>query len=582
MLVALPIGTQTALDVHDASGCFASQGRKLKTLRDLFDIFNENPPRSLSMLRATWSLLAVYLEMPSDQIMIDSVFEHKEGFPRFLESRKYARNSVRSYANYERIILKKAEELGWNPEEAYPEAWRGALALAPDYKCADIAMYLARVRKMPADVRIQDVDSWVQLKTEQGRSYKHMQSRRTSFWRLLRDCGCTEQNPISILREKDYGIPLEQLPPSLRGELTELLRWKQALFALGRPKDGRYRATSGRNLREVLCGLIGFAVNIAGEAHVTSLSQIATESMIGAYVEWRLNVRAVKGTSVQQNLRLLSAALQQHPKYKSVDFSWFKPLIDSIPVEPESELRDRKAEKYVEYEVVAAIPSKIRADRFRAAKKGVDHVALYVMQELLMSWLVTLPWRQRNIRECRIEGSFPNLFKGKIPPFSDIDKPQWVKDEESNNPLAEFWQFKFSSDETKMGNQVRALLPQQLIPILDEYLQNHRPHLLKGSDPGTLLVNGKGKSMSKSEMISIVSELTMRYSGRRVTPHPFRDIVAFTWLKAHPADFLTLSKMLWHLNVTTTIKVYGGRFNESSGVCAMEAWLNERAAKVQL
>jgi hypothetical protein len=566
----LPIGTQTAYDVRDSSERFTPKERTLKTLRDLFDIFDENPPRSLPMLRATWSLFGVYLQMPADQITIDSVFENREDFPRFLESRKYAKNSVRSYANYVRILLRKAEEFGWNPDEAFPEAWRGVLALAPEHKCADIAKHLARMRKTPADVTIEDVDGWVQMSTEQGRSYKYMRNKKTSLWRLLRDCGRTEQSPISLRREMGYGISMEQLPPDLRSEVIELLRWKQALFALGRPKDGRHRATTGRNLQQVTCGLIGFAQNIIGETHVTSLSEVVTEAVVGAYVEWRLNVRGVKGGSVQQNLRLLSAALQQHPKYKSVDFGWFKPLTDSIPLEPESDLKDRKSQKCVEYEVVEAIPSKIRADRPRAEKKGVDQVALFVMQELLMSWLVTLPWRQRNIRECRIGGPSPNLFKGTIPPFSDMDRPQWVKDEELKNPGAAFWQFEFSPDETKMKNKVRALLPEQLIGILEEYLQDHRGHLLDGADPGTLFINGAGKPMSKNQMIYMVSELTMRYCGRRVTPHPFRDILAFTWLKAHPEDYLTLSKQLWHRSIRTTISVYGGRFNESSGVCAME------------
>jgi hypothetical protein len=36
--------------------------------------------------------------------------------------------------------------------------------------------------------------------------------------------------------------------------------------------------------------------------------------------------------------------------------------------------------------------------------------------------------------------------------------------------------------------------------------------------------------------------------------------------------------MLWPLNIQTTIAKYGGRFNESSGVCAMEAWLSKREA----
>jgi hypothetical protein len=59
----------------------------------------------------------------------------------------------------------------------------------------------------------------------------------------------------------------------------------------------------------------------------------------------------------------------------------------------------------------------------------------------------------------------------------------------------------------------------------------------------------------------------------------FRDVIAFKWLKEHPKDYLTLSKMLRHKNVQTTIEIYGAQYNESSGVCAMEAWLEAREAR---
>jgi integrase len=85
--------------------------------------------------------------------------------------------------------------------------------------------------------------------------------------------------------------------------------------------------------------------------------------------------------------------------------------------------------------------------------------------------------------------------------------------------------------------------------------------------------------MALGQMGETVCALTLRHAGRRVSPHPFRDIVAYTWLKEHPKDFLTLSKMLWHSNINTTLQIYGSRFNESSGVCATESWLDGREAK---
>ena len=85
--------------------------------------------------------------------------------------------------------------------------------------------------------------------------------------------------------------------------------------------------------------------------------------------------------------------------------------------------------------------------------------------------------------------------------------------------------------------------------------------------------------MSVINVDNVVTTMTYQFGGTRVTPHLFRDSVAFAWLKAHPKDYLTLSKMLWHSTPHQVIKNYGSRFNQSSGVCAIESWLEEREAK---
>ena len=196
-----------------------------------------------------------------------------------------------------------------------------------------------------------------------------------------------------------------------------------------------------------------------------------------------------------------------------------------------------------------------------------------------MKWLLILPWRQRNIRECRVSGPEPNLFKNTIPAFSELTKPDWVLLEEQRNRSAQFWQFRFGPHETKTGIAIHSLLPKQLVPLLEEYLSGHRPHLLRGNHCDTLFVNHRGGPIDETTMTQTVRQLTLRYAGRIVSPHRFRDIVAYAWLQDHPDDYLRLSKLLWHRNINTTIRIYGARFNESSGVCAMESWLEEREKK---
>src|ERR1035441_2755604 len=153
----LPIGTPIAPDVRDSSVDSTPGAPDLKTLSDLLDILAENPPPAFAMLRTTCSLLAVYLNGGPEQVLLDSVNETRDGFRPFLESRKYSGNSVRSYLNFRRILLKSARGFGWNPNDAVPEEWRGVLALATEMKCTDIVKDIARVRVMPEDVTIPDV-----------------------------------------------------------------------------------------------------------------------------------------------------------------------------------------------------------------------------------------------------------------------------------------------------------------------------------------------------------------------------------------------------------------------------------------
>ena len=82
--------------------------------------------------------------------------------------------------------------------------------------------------------------------------------------------------------------------------------------------------------------------------------------------------------------------------------------------------------------------------------------------------------------------------------------------------------------------------------LLEEYLL-HRSALLPADqpDPGTLFLTNAGNAMDCSTIRDRIEELPSRYVGVAVSPHLFRDIVAYEWLKAHPEDFLTLSKLLF-------------------------------------
>jgi hypothetical protein len=115
-----------------------------------------------------------------------------------------------------------------------------------------------------------------------------------------------------------------------------------------------------------------------------------------------------------------------------------------------------------------------------------------------------------------------------------------------------------------------------LVKPLEDFLTYFRPLLICGDDPGTLFINEAGTSMTRQQLEEAVEEMTLRYAGKLVHPHLFRDITALAWLKDNKGDYLTLSKILWHKNVLITVDIYSSRYNESVGANAMNKWVEER------
>lgn len=576
----VPIGTPIAVPLPDPSSFDARPRDSVKTTGDLLAILSKEPPRSLAMLRTTCGLLGKYLNLPGDQIPINQIEDQKRGFRPFLEGRRYKEYSIRSFVYHQRELLKVATDYGWLPDGNPTEAWKPLLELARSERLTDVMRYFSRSTKSPAEVTKDAVDRWGDDRVRDGLMFTTVATKKNGFWRLLQKTGWTTATPTHMLRFKKYGIPLNELSPGLKNDIETVLKWKQAAFAKNRPKRGRVRAVTAKNNRLCITEIAGYVINVCGHAP-QSLKELIQQDHIEGFLEWALNERNVKGHSLLRRLVGVQAIVKHHPMFSGQDYSWFKTLIDSIPLEDDSERKKRKAAKYVSYDELEAIPLRIRAFREayeRKRNKNPKRVAQLAMEELIFRWFLILPWRQRNLRECSIGGSAPNLIKGKIPQITDIDKPAWVIEEEAKNPNAEFWMISFTPDGTKTRIAVDLLLPRQLIEPLEEYLSVYRPILLNGRNSERLFLTPRGKHMRSEQVGKVIGHWTSKHATNRTTPHMIRDSVAYKWLKEHPKDYLTLSKILWHKDVQTTIRIYGARFNESSGTCAMEAWLDQRPA----
>ena len=599
------IGNQSDADLRDSACSVRIPLPKLKTLQDLLTALQGN--NYVKMLRTTAGHVSNFLKVPVEQLEIGALVDIGPEFTLYLTERRFKRDSVRSYSNFAAMLLRAAKDLGWaSPQPEVPDEWKAILAVMQQhrpgnkrgqyYGCAKIIRYAIRLGRSPSQFCDEDLNTWCEAQLKRGRSYEYMNSVRSNFRRALTKNGLTEKLPAIRTAHKytPYGIPLRSFPARLRTEVEALLRWKQAVFAPGRPRRGKHRAVTAKHLEDVITRFYGFVIKEEKRKNVVSLVKLVTEKSVSAFIEWSLNDRKLKGEPFANGLWLLCAALAHNPAYKAQDFGWFRKLLSNIQPDSESERQERKLSKYLPYETILSIPRMIHNKREEivnlvgrlnnsqnsisprlAAKQASlrKQIARLAHNELLFSWWGETVWRQRNIRECQLGR---NVFKAEVPPMVNMAIPHWVQEQIALNPHEQFWQIYFSESETKMKHEVRAILPHRLVPLLEDYLQHHRPILLRGSDPGTLFLNRDGFPLTTSLVDDLVSNLTLHYGHRRVTPHVIRDIFAFWWLKDHPEELLTVSKVLWHRDLNTTVRKYGSKFNESHGLLRVEQWRNQQ------
>jgi hypothetical protein len=455
--------------------------RELRTVQELLTAIQELKPKApVPMLRTTAGHVSTFLNTPLDRLSIAALVEVDAlRFRNYLRERRYKRDSVRSYSNFLAILRRTAQELGWKQPEV-PEEWKPILrAMQKHFPFREIIRYAIQKGKAPSEFCDDALDAWGEMFMDQGRSWSYTVKVKGGFRRALLEGGFAGQFPgirCSSRELREYGIPLRSFPPQLRLEVEALLKWKQDKYAEGRPRRARIVPVSAKCLEGCITRLYGFVTKVKKCKRVTKLVQLVTKKSVASFLKWSLNERRVKGDPLASSLGLLCAAMKWNPAYNAHDFRWFRTLLSEIQPDPESERRERKASKYLPYKVLEDIPQMIHDRRGEVAKQGNKKLALLVHDELLISWLLTLVWRQRNIRECRIGH---NLFKAELPALINFDVPQWAREMLKKNPREEFWQFHFREDETKTHREVQSILPRRLVPLLEEYLAYHRPVLVK-------------------------------------------------------------------------------------------------------
>src|SRR5258708_6105622 len=334
-------------------------GPKIATVQDLLTHLQGKVSNTLlSCFRTTVARLSDYRQVPAEQLKIDALVDVTVGFKADLEQRRYKRGAVHSYCKFARLLLSKAEQIGWRPLEADAnDRWQAILAAVKPFGCQDVVRYAIRHGIDASNFTDLDLDAWGETLMARGRTYCTARDTKILFKRVLKQRGLAQELPLlsSNNPPSQYSVRMEHFPAQLREEVDTLLKGKRAVLAPGRPRKSRRRPVTAAGLQSYIEQLYGFATQIqpphvndcrsARGACVKSLIELITPETVTAFVSWLLNERRVLNRCVAGDLALLYAAMRYYPAFKNHDFAWLAELARQLPGDPLSGIEERKLAK---------------------------------------------------------------------------------------------------------------------------------------------------------------------------------------------------------------------------------------------
>jgi integrase len=175
----------------------------------------------------------------------------------------------------------------------------------------------------------------------------------------------------------------------------------------------------------------------------------------------------------------------------------------------------------------------------RRARLAQDHAPTKaaVMAQLAVAVAIETfaPVRLRNL--IRIE-----LGKNLIKP-GGLDTPYWLV---------------FPGYDVKNRADLNFKFDQPLTDLINEYVHDFRPTLLRGSNSNWLFPGENAEPRNGPQFSKQITERIKKTTGLRITVHQFRHAAAAIYLKYHPGDYETVRRLLGHKNIQTTIKFYCG------------------------
>lgn len=134
----------------------------------------------------------------------------------------------------------------------------------------------------------------------------------------------------------------------------------------------------------------------------------------------------------------------------------------------------------------------------------------------------------------------------------------------------------FAADDVKNGVELEFTLSSDAVKLLDFYVRDVRPKLLRA--PSDYLFPGqcagpKGPALLSEQIAETVEE----FLGVRLTAHQFRHLIGYIYLLENPGGHEVVRQLLGHREIQTTLQFYAGMETQKA-IAHYDAFLNRRKA----
>lgn len=482
--------------------------------------------------------------------------------------------SVRTFVYYLRRLLRWGIEqrLIGSEEDDVEKAWPAYEGIA-QRKDRVAYSHLAAYRRFrrwaiarglrPIDVRPCHLAEWLEndVKTDRPSDWRMVYRRLKRFWGEKAARGHLPPVAIPDLptnRPSEYGLRLDTWPEHLRDRYWEYHRWSTAEIQPGRPRRLKQNERTAAHRRRLLELYVGY---LQCEEHVR-LEEIAfedlfTEPWVTRYIQW-LVARSRDGRLNGGHMHFLTAIktlVEGFLKHPPESCRWIRDLRSQISETPPTEsLSDLPG-----YDALLSVPESIRRARLQAQSnyRGRPTLsqrrwqAMEVGKELLFRFLLARPLRSRNVRGLRWDHS---LVKR--------DGTWWVD---------------IPGEDVKNGERLCFEFPPDLVPLLEDFRDNHWPLLSAKTGTDLVFPTRTGRQMSAASLLTFVKRVCKQYAGQDMTVHRFRHVAATHMLRERPGAYPLVSALLGHRSIRTALETYG-HLDIAAAARRFDAWRTERTS----